>query len=135
MDNLFTTLLVGFPLLIFLVALLFLGGIGGLIGRARGRGTSGFLWGLFLGPIGWLIVAVQKDLREEKALTEGSMKKCPQCAELVKAEAKKCRFCGHEFESSGSEYTCSDCGSGVSKEDMVCPKCGADISELDNAAD
>lgn len=94
MDNLFTTLLVGFPLLIFLVALLFLGGIGGLIGRARGRGTSGFLWGLFLGPIGWLIVAVQKDLREEKALTEGSMKKCPQCAELVKAEAKKCRFAG-----------------------------------------
>jgi rRNA maturation endonuclease Nob1 len=25
------------------------------------------------------------------------MKKCPQCAELVKREARVCRFCGHEF--------------------------------------
>lgn len=25
-------------------------------------------------------------------------KECPQCAEIVRARAKKCRFCGHEFE-------------------------------------
>lgn len=24
-------------------------------------------------------------------------KKCPSCAEMVKAEAARCRFCGHEF--------------------------------------
>src|SRR5260370_41849965 len=26
-----------------------------------------------------------------------AQKKCPESAEMVSAEAKKCRFCGHEF--------------------------------------
>jgi hypothetical protein len=29
-------------------------------------------------------------------------KKCPQCAETVKAEAKVCRFCGHPFKNDVS---------------------------------
>jgi len=31
---------------------------------------------------------------------EADDKKCPQCAETVKAEAKVCRFCGHSFENN-----------------------------------
>jgi hypothetical protein len=31
-----------------------------------------------------------------------AQKKCPDCAELVLAEAKKCRFCNHEFRNVGS---------------------------------
>ncbi len=33
---------------------------------------------------------------------EADEKKCPQCAEAVKAEAKVCRYCGHSFENDVS---------------------------------
>lgn len=36
---------------------------------------------------------------DKRRLAEG-MKQCPECAELVKGEARKCRFCGYEFGDS-----------------------------------
>jgi predicted RNA-binding Zn-ribbon protein involved in translation (DUF1610 family) len=36
--------------------------------------------------------------QEVAATNQELMKECPECAELVKARAKICRFCGHSFD-------------------------------------
>jgi len=37
---------------------------------------------------------------DQNSMDRGIAKKCPACAELVKSEAKICRFCGNEFEAT-----------------------------------
>ncbi|MGA8278605.1 MAG: hypothetical protein WB784_10460 [Rhodanobacteraceae bacterium] len=34
--------------------------IGALIGWRKGRWVAGFMWGLALGPVGWLVIALAK---------------------------------------------------------------------------
>jgi hypothetical protein len=85
--------------MVFLVFLWLLFGIAGaVIMSNKGRsGCGGFALGALLGPIGLIIALVLKsDHRalEIEALRSGEMRKCPDCAELVKIEARKCRFCG-----------------------------------------
>lgn len=76
---------------------------------ASGKGHSGCGWfalGVLLGPLGLiLILFLPKNQNEldNKAIEHGEMKKCPQCAELIKAEALKCRYCGLEFNQDNSD--------------------------------
>ena len=64
---------------------------------AKKKGRSGAYWfiaTLLIGPIGLGVVFLPP--------IEGGegIKKCPQCAELGKTEARVCRYCKYEFPLS-----------------------------------
>jgi hypothetical protein len=81
------------------------------IGKSKGK-ENPWLWGLLLGWLGVLIVALQSRSQPPvivsasyaapaqalPAPAAGPTKQCPQCAEDVQAAARVCRFCGHRFE-------------------------------------
>jgi hypothetical protein len=88
-------------LMVVLIFWLLFGVAGGMILSNKGRsGCGGFALGFLLGPIGLFIALVmQTDHKEmeKRSLSSGDTRKCPNCAEVVKAEAKKCRFCGSDL--------------------------------------
>ncbi|MEO7432105.1 MAG: hypothetical protein ABIR62_08775 [Dokdonella sp.] len=58
--------------------------IGGLIGATKGRMVAGVVWGIALGPIGWVVIAV----------SNGNQPACPDCGQTNPTDAKTCRHCG-----------------------------------------
>ena len=66
--------------------------------KVRLGGFGGFFISLIFSPIiGFIAVALTKP-DDNAIIDSGEMKKCPQCAELVKKDALVCRFCGNKFE-------------------------------------
>lgn len=85
----------GFLVFLVWIALAFL--VGAFAAR-KGRSGGGYgLLALLISPLlAFVIVLALGTNRagiETRAVESGSMRKCPFCAELVKAEATVCRYC------------------------------------------
>jgi predicted nucleic acid-binding Zn ribbon protein len=88
----------GFILLIYLLL------CGWVAVAASNKGRSGAAWffiALILSPVlAGIIVACfapTPAMIEQQRISSGSLRKCPYCAELVKAEAKICRYCQRDL--------------------------------------
>jgi zinc-ribbon domain len=71
----------------------------GSFAKGRGHGFSGYFWlSVCLSPlIGLIGVLIAGTTEEAKRTAAGDTRKCPHCAEMVKPEAKVCRYCQRDL--------------------------------------
>jgi heme/copper-type cytochrome/quinol oxidase subunit 4 len=87
--------------LVVVILSILLGSIPAAIALTKGRSFARWwLYGAALFVVALphsLIISKNTEKIERKRLASGEWKKCPFCAEFIKAEAKVCRFCGRDF--------------------------------------
>jgi hypothetical protein len=80
------------------------------IAKKKGRRGGGyFLLSLLLSPLVGILAALVAAPNEQKVerdrIASGTERKCPHCAEVIKAEAKVCRFCGRDVSPAEAAVT------------------------------
>lgn len=74
----------------------------GVYANSKGRSGAGFFFlSVILSPLVGIICALiaspDHGALDRKAIEKGTHRKCPECAELVRKEARVCKHCGHDF--------------------------------------
>jgi len=87
--------------------------IGMAIGSTKGSPGLGFVLGLCLGIVGWLLMALLSDSRP----------KCPSCKSPIRREATECNKCGATIPR------CPSCNKIVRANQDRCVRCGEVLSQ------
>lgn len=85
----------------------------------KGRSAIGFFFlSLLTSPLIGFLVALLVEPHREEAAERSGMKKCPDCGEYVRGEARICRFCRHEFRAVEPEVGITDEGAAPTDSDF-----------------
>jgi threonine/homoserine efflux transporter RhtA len=84
------------------------------LGERKGR-ESAWVWGLLIGWLGVIVVALLSDKTEQDISNApvwaqagqvvAALKRCPECAEQVQPAARVCRYCRHNFDAETAPAT------------------------------